>query len=133
MAVPPKALFENPTAFGLVSLSGELQALAAAVGSLGFISRAVQAPLLLAGEVNGAPWGEIDDVWGLGFSTGVVGKPEAVPPCGGMRWTLSCAVSPQEDLAEGRAHGLPERGVLPSPGHRPSLRHRTSRLLHRHR
>lgn len=74
MAVPPKALFENPTAFSLVSLSGELQALAAAVGSLGFISRAVQAPLLLAGEVNGArsckaPWGEVDDVWGLGFST----------------------------------------------------------------
>lgn len=69
----------------------------------------------------------------LGLVPGVVGKPEAVPPRGGMRWTLSCAVSPQEDLAEGRAHGLPERGVLPSPGHRPSLRHRTSCLLHRHR
>lgn len=79
MAVPPKALFENPTAFSLVSLLGELQALAAAVGSLGFVSQAVQAPLLLAGEVNGAPWGEVDDVWGLGFSTGGRWKARGCP------------------------------------------------------
>lgn len=44
-----------------------------------------------------------------------------------------CAISPQEDLAEGRAHGLLQRGLLPSPGHCSSLRHCTSRLLHWHR
>lgn len=44
-----------------------------------------------------------------------------------------CAISPQEDLAEGRAHGLLQRGLLPSPGHCSPLRHRTSCVLRRHR
>lgn len=43
------------------------------------------------------------------------------------------AISPQEDLAEGRAHGLLQRGLLPSPGDCSSLRHCTSRVLRGHR
>lgn len=84
MAVSPKALFENPAAFSLVSLSGLLQALPAAVGSLTFISGAGQAPLLLAGGANGAcsckaTWGVVDDVWRLGFSTGGRQKARGCP------------------------------------------------------
>uniref|UniRef100_A0A8V0ZTQ5 Mitochondrial glutamate carrier 1 n=5 Tax=Amniota TaxID=32524 RepID=A0A8V0ZTQ5_CHICK len=62
----------------------------------------------------------------------------AVNPCDVIKTRLqSLQRGVNEDTYSGildctKTHGLPERGVLPSPGHRSSLRHRTSRLLHWH-
>lgn len=72
-------------------------------------------------------------LWREAESQGVArGSPGSVEGWDGHLPSV-CAISPQEDLAEGRTHGFLQGGLLPSPGHRPSVRHRTSRLLRGHR